>query len=88
MAKECGQALEEAKRQFDIKKEEYLQEQELSFIAGLVRLGKFHKAELLEVLHLLFPLKSTEELQGVLQKIHSGQEEVELRRNPSDKEPE
>nr|KAG5698070.1 hypothetical protein BaRGS_016718 [Batillaria attramentaria] len=45
---------------------------ELAFVAGLVRVGDFQQNELLDVLHMLFPGKTEEEINQVLQNIQDG----------------
>ena len=46
--------------------------QELAFVAGLVRVGCFNQNELLDVLHMLFPGKTEEDIQEILQRIMDG----------------
>ena len=46
--------------------------QEITFINGLVRLGKFKKDELENVVQMLFPTKSEEERKGLLGKLMEG----------------
>jgi hypothetical protein len=43
--------------------------QELKFIAGLVRVGSFDQAELVGVLHLLYPQKTDAEINAVMKEI-------------------
>ena len=46
--------------------------QELAFVAGLVRVGCFDQNELLDVLHMLFPGKTEEDIQQILGRIMEG----------------
>ncbi|XP_074642074.1 uncharacterized protein LOC141899588 [Tubulanus polymorphus] len=75
--REIEQNLQELRRQFEMKKMSLMQERELQFIAGLVRLGHFQKDELLDVLHLLFPMKSEEEIANLFAQIYTKEKEPE-----------
>ena len=79
--KEISQSLEELRRQNDLKRKQVLQEQELLFLNGLVRLGRFNKAELQNVVQMLLPTKSEEELKDIMEKILEGYKEPEKDRN-------
>ncbi|KAK7484926.1 hypothetical protein BaRGS_00023846 [Batillaria attramentaria] len=72
MDREINQSMADTRRQFEILKLQKLQEQELAFVAGLVRVGDFQQNELLDVLHMLFPGKTEEEINQVLQNIQDG----------------
>ena len=56
--------------------------QELAFLAGLVRVGAFDKDELMDVLHVLFPNKTKEEIQKVFSHITNEAQE----QRPGDQE--
>ncbi|XP_005098587.1 myosin-9 isoform X2 [Aplysia californica] len=68
--REINQSLENTKRDFDIQKQKIVQEQELHFIAGLVKVGKLSRNELTDVLHMLFPGKTEESISEMLNKIY------------------
>ena len=47
--------------------------QEMEFMAGLVRVGKFKKEEMHSVLRMLFPRKSEEEVRELMLKLYDGE---------------
>ncbi|XP_071089451.1 limbin-like [Haliotis cracherodii] len=69
MERETTQVLEDIRRQFEVNKQKAMQEQELQFIAGLVKVGRVQQEELVLVLQMLHPGKSQTQLQGMLDKI-------------------
>ncbi|KAK7110982.1 hypothetical protein V1264_014771 [Littorina saxatilis] len=81
MDREITQSLADIKRQFEVTKMQRLQKQELEFVAGLVRVGCFQENELLDVLHMLFPGKTEEDIQRLLLTITAGTQK------PADKDP-
>ncbi|KAL8610097.1 hypothetical protein ACOMHN_024563 [Nucella lapillus] len=72
MDREISQSLADTQRQFELLKLRKLQEQELAFVAGLVRVGAFQENELMDVLHMLFPNKTEQDLQQVFTQIMDG----------------
>ncbi|XP_076436466.1 limbin-like [Babylonia areolata] len=83
MDREISQSLAETKRQFEVLKLQKLQEQELSFVAGLVRVGCFQENELMDVLHMLFPKKTEEDIKQVFAMIMEGTHKPEDKDMPS-----
>ncbi|ELT95533.1 hypothetical protein CAPTEDRAFT_186105 [Capitella teleta] len=74
MQKEINQTLEELRRQQEMRRIELAQDQEIQFINGLVRLGKFSPDELDQVVAMLFPTKTNEERKNLLTKLTEGYE--------------
>ncbi|XP_061180109.1 trichohyalin-like [Saccostrea echinata] len=68
--RQIAQTLEEVRRQFEIRKAKETQQEELKFIAGLVRVGSFDQTELVDVLHLLYPQKTDAEISAVMKEIY------------------
>ncbi|XP_046570165.1 LOW QUALITY PROTEIN: limbin-like [Haliotis rubra] len=69
MERETTQVLEDIRRQYEVNKQKALQDQELQFIAGLVKVGGVQTEELVLVLQMLHPGKSQTQLQEMLDKI-------------------
>ncbi|KAI8480108.1 smoothened signaling pathway [Branchiostoma belcheri] len=69
MERGIEQNLEDYRRQWDVKRKQALQEQELKFISGLVKTGRFEREELSSVLTLLFPHNT--DISQILQKIYT-----------------
>ncbi|XP_056006535.1 trichohyalin-like isoform X2 [Ostrea edulis] len=67
--RQIAQTLEDVKQQFEIRKAKETQQEELKFIAGLVRVGSFDQGELVDVLHLLYPQKTDTEINTVMKEI-------------------
>lgn len=61
-----------------------LPHQELDFLSALVKVGNYDKAELINVLHLLFPGKSHDQINGMLAKLY---EKVEKDGDETDSSP-
>ncbi|XP_038070611.1 uncharacterized protein LOC119739670 [Patiria miniata] len=78
---EVNQALEDLRRKFEVERLKQMQEQELQFISGLVKHGKFSPSELRNILYLLFPGKTEKELEPLLRKMFNKEEGEELREN-------
>ncbi|XP_006816669.2 uncharacterized protein LOC102806903, partial [Saccoglossus kowalevskii] len=74
MEVEIGQTLEDLRRSYEVKRLQLLQEQEIDFIASLVRHGGYEKNELQGILLLLFPNKSDEQIREVLERIYKATE--------------
>ncbi|XP_076460984.1 limbin-like [Babylonia areolata] len=72
--REISQTLAHTRQQFEVVKLKKLQEEELAFVAGLVRVGRFNQSELLDVLHMLFPSKTEDDIQQLLARITEGAE--------------
>ncbi|KAK3595846.1 hypothetical protein CHS0354_014668 [Potamilus streckersoni] len=68
--REISQTLEEVQRQNEIVRMQALQEQELQFIGGLVKIGQFNKEELNTVLGILYPHKTDADISDILVKIY------------------
>ncbi|XP_022091836.1 trichohyalin-like [Acanthaster planci] len=75
---EVNQALEDLRRNFEVERLRQLQEQELQFISGIVKHGKFSLAELRNILYLLFPGKTEKDLEPLLRKMYNKEEGEEL----------
>ncbi|XP_078587515.1 uncharacterized protein LOC144868783 isoform X1 [Branchiostoma floridae x Branchiostoma japonicum] len=69
MERGVEQNLEDYRRQWDMKRKQALQEQELKFISGLVKTGRFEREELFSVLTLLFPHNT--DISQILEKIYT-----------------
>ncbi|KAL5022621.1 hypothetical protein ScPMuIL_001776 [Solemya velum] len=69
--RQVTQTLEEVRQQHDINRMKVLQEQELQFIGGLVKVGSIPKEELVTVLNMLFPGKTDAEKQAIYNKINT-----------------
>ncbi|KAI8485936.1 smoothened signaling pathway [Branchiostoma belcheri] len=69
MERGIEQNLEDYRRQWDVKRKQALQEQELKFISGLVKTGRFEREELSSVLTLLFPHNT--DISQILEKIYT-----------------
>ncbi|XP_041369582.1 limbin-like [Gigantopelta aegis] len=82
--REVSQFLEDMRRQYEVNKLKKIQEQELQFISGLVKVGSFKKDDLVHVLHMLFPGKTSEDIKEILEKIYNEKEAA----NQSAKHPE
>lgn len=52
-----------------INKRPYFYQQELEFVAGLIRVGAFQQNEVMGVLQVLFPTKSDKQLKDIMSKI-------------------
>ncbi|RUS90472.1 hypothetical protein EGW08_001740, partial [Elysia chlorotica] len=85
MEREISQTLEDTKRDFEMQKQHIFQEQEMKFLAGLVRIGHLSRNELIDVLHMLFPGKTEESILDILSKIY--QEESPLNWKDSQNNP-
>ncbi|KAJ8317460.1 hypothetical protein KUTeg_005364 [Tegillarca granosa] len=68
--REVAQVLEDVKQQYEVKRMQALQEQELEFVAGLIRVGAFHQNDVMGVLQVLFPTKSDKQLKDIMSKIY------------------
>ncbi|XP_078310950.1 uncharacterized protein LOC111136197 isoform X3 [Crassostrea virginica] len=68
--RQIAQTLEDVRLQFELRRAREMQQEELKFIAGLVRVGSFDQQELVDVLHLLYPQKTDDEIKKVLQEIY------------------
>ncbi|KAL3864064.1 hypothetical protein ACJMK2_005770 [Sinanodonta woodiana] len=68
--REISQTLEEVQHQNEIVRMQALQEQELQFIGGLVKIGQFNKEELNTVLGILYPNKTDADISDILVKIY------------------
>lgn len=68
--REVAQVLEDVKQQYEVKRMQALQEQELEFVAGLIRVGAFQQNEVMGVLQVLFPTKSDKQLKDIMSKIY------------------
>jgi hypothetical protein len=51
-------------------------------VAGLVRVGAFADNELLDVLHMLFPRKTEEEIKQILERLTEGIEKPDPKKKP------
>ncbi|XP_066278438.1 limbin-like isoform X2 [Branchiostoma lanceolatum] len=69
MERGVEQNLEDYRRQWEVKRKQALQEQELKFISGLVKTGRFEREELCSVLTLLFPHNT--DIGQMLEKIYT-----------------
>ncbi|XP_052251546.1 trichohyalin-like isoform X1 [Dreissena polymorpha] len=69
LEREISQTLEQVRHEYEVCKRKAVQDQEMEFIAGLVRVGTIPKEELESVLRTLYPGKSEEELKDILGKI-------------------
>ncbi|XP_064601253.1 LOW QUALITY PROTEIN: uncharacterized protein LOC135467409 [Liolophura sinensis] len=80
MERERDQTLESLRQQYEVMKMKAMQEQELKFISGLIRLGRFRKSELSNVVKLLFPGRSPDEANRLLQIMceHADMEKTDL----------
>ncbi|XP_063964091.1 limbin-like isoform X1 [Lytechinus pictus] len=81
---EVTQTLEEIRRQSEMTRINEQQEQELDFLSALVKVGNYDKTELINVLHLLFPAKSHDQVNEMLAKLY---EKVEKDGNETDSSP-
>ncbi|CAH1782700.1 unnamed protein product [Owenia fusiformis] len=72
MEKELSQTVEDMRRQNKARRLQVMQEQEMQFMSGLIRLGKLKVGELLNVLGMLFPRKSGEELDEMIRVLFDG----------------
>ncbi|XP_071947479.1 uncharacterized protein [Antedon mediterranea] len=63
---EKRQSLENLKRDFEMKKMKAVQDQELQLIGNLIRHGKYADMELVNILNLLFPMKTEKELRQLI----------------------
>ncbi|XP_071793677.1 uncharacterized protein [Asterias amurensis] len=81
---EVNQALEDLRRRFEINRLKQLQEQELQFISGLVKHGGFNSTELRNVLFLLFPGKTQEELAPLLKRMYNKEEGEDIEEDDGD----
>ncbi|XP_059163330.1 trichohyalin-like [Physella acuta] len=70
LQREINQTMEDTKRELQLQKHKMLQDQEMKFLAGLVKIGEFERNELLDVLHMLFPRKTEEAITEMLNKIY------------------
>ncbi|KAI8789816.1 trichohyalin, partial [Biomphalaria glabrata] len=70
LQREINQTLEDRKRDFNLQQQKMIQEEELKFLAGLVTIGSFEQHELLNVLRMLFPLRTEEAIIEMLNKIY------------------
>eukprot|EP00057_Strongylocentrotus_purpuratus_P005801 XP_003731788.1 PREDICTED: myosin heavy chain, fast skeletal muscle isoform X2 [Strongylocentrotus purpuratus] len=84
LAVEMTQTLEEIRRQSEMTRINEQQEQELDFLSALVKVGNYDKTELINVLHLLFPAKSHDQINGMLAKLY---EKVEKDGDETDSSP-
>ncbi|XP_072026973.1 limbin-like [Amphiura filiformis] len=71
---ELSQTLEELRRYFEVARLKQKQEQELQFLAALVKYGKFDPSELRKVLQLLFPSKTDDEIQDMMARLYDKDE--------------
>ncbi|GFS14925.1 limbin, partial [Elysia marginata] len=81
MEREISQTLENTKRDFEIQKQHIFQEQEMKFLAGLVRIGHLSRNELIDVLHMLFPGKTEESILEILSKIYQEESPLNWKEN-------
>ncbi|KAK2151621.1 hypothetical protein LSH36_356g01032 [Paralvinella palmiformis] len=79
---EITQTLQEMKRCNELRRIETLQNQEIQFINGLVRMGKFKADELNNVILMLFPNKSEEEQKKLLENLLEGTPEEGKKKSP------
>ncbi|XP_052705818.1 limbin-like isoform X1 [Crassostrea angulata] len=68
--RQIAQTLEDVRLQFEMRRAKETQQEELRFIAGLVRVGSFDQQELIDVLHILYPQKTDTEIQAVMKEIY------------------
>ncbi|CAL1547304.1 unnamed protein product [Lymnaea stagnalis] len=76
--REINQSLEDTKRDFQLQKQKKVQEKELEFLSGLIKIGGFERNELLDVLRMLFPGKTEKAITDMLNII-----DVEDKKSPS-----
>ncbi|XP_052773636.1 trichohyalin-like isoform X2 [Mya arenaria] len=69
LEREISQTLEQVRYEYEVCKRRAIQDQEMEFIAGLTRVGTIPKEELESVIQTLYPGKSEQELQEILNKI-------------------
>ncbi|XP_053407084.1 trichohyalin-like isoform X2 [Mercenaria mercenaria] len=69
LEREISQTLEQVRYEYEVCKRKAIQDQEMDFIAGLVRVGTIPKEELESVLHMLYPGKSEAEFKEIFEKI-------------------
>ena len=67
------QSLEDLNREFRLREYKAIEEQQLRLIGSLVKIGKFEQEELMEVLKMLFPRKTSEELSNMLKVIYDSE---------------
>ncbi|XP_071494829.1 limbin-like [Diadema antillarum] len=68
---EMTQSLEELRRQSEVMKMKQQQEQELDFLSALVKVGNYERSELVNILHLLFPARSHDQVNAMLTKLYA-----------------
>ncbi|KAL4231314.1 smoothened signaling pathway [Mactra antiquata] len=69
LEREISQTLEQVRYEYEVCKRKAIQDQEMDFIAGLVRVGTIPKDELENVLRMLYPAKTDEEFKEIFDKI-------------------
>ncbi|GFO40994.1 limbin, partial [Plakobranchus ocellatus] len=88
MEKEISQSLANTKNNFEIQKQQIFQDQEMKFLAGLVKIGQLSRNELVDVLHMLFPGKTEESILEILSRIYPDETPLtrweDKTKNPSD----
>lgn len=70
LEREMSQTLEQVRYEYEVSKSRAIQNQEMEFIAGLVRVGKIPKEELESVIKILYPAKSDQEMKDIFNKIY------------------
>lgn len=64
--REIAQTLEHVRQEYNLKRMQKLQEQELEFIGGLVKFGNLQVSDVAFVLHMLFPTKTEDEIKQLM----------------------
>ncbi|XP_070539651.1 limbin-like isoform X2 [Ptychodera flava] len=70
MEVEIGQALEDLRRSYEVKRLQLMQEQEIEFLSGLIKHGDYKRSELQGILLMLFPNKSDKQVNALLDKMY------------------
>ncbi|XP_013387962.1 trichohyalin-like [Lingula anatina] len=79
---EMNQKIESMKREFNMKHMQAVQQKELEFISGLVKVGQFNEKEVADMINWLFPMKDTEEKNKLLQMVYQGDDATKKNERP------